>query len=146
MLLPMFHTFALGCAGLFAGAAVYVSLVEHPARLACGTEVAMRQFAPSYARAAVMQASLAILGLLAGLCAWYLSRDLCVLIGSLLLGSLVPYTLIVMMPLNRLILQPPPDATPAARMRLLTRWARLHAVRSIGGIAAFVILLLRSVA
>ncbi len=29
----------LAC-GLFAGAAVYVSLVEHPARMACGVEIA----------------------------------------------------------------------------------------------------------
>jgi hypothetical protein len=28
------------CAGLFAGAAIYITAVEHPARLASGTEVA----------------------------------------------------------------------------------------------------------
>jgi hypothetical protein len=33
---------------LFAGAALYISLVEHPARLACGTELAVTQWAPSY--------------------------------------------------------------------------------------------------
>ncbi len=139
----MFLIFAVGCAGLFAGAALYVSLVEHPARLACGTEVAARQFAPSYARGAVMQASLAILGLAAGVCAWYVSRDLWVLIGSLLLGSLVPYTLIVMLPLNKLILKPPADATPAEKMRSLNRWGRLHAVRSAAGVTALIVLLLR---
>ena len=46
---------------LFAGAAVYINLVEHPARPSCGTETAARQWAPSYKRATVMQASLAVL-------------------------------------------------------------------------------------
>ena len=54
-------------ASLFAGAAVYINLVEHPARLACGTELAARQFAPSYKRATVMQVSLALVATLAGL-------------------------------------------------------------------------------
>ncbi len=34
---------------LFAGAAVYISLVEHPARMACRTEIAAAQWAASYA-------------------------------------------------------------------------------------------------
>ena len=33
-------------AGLFAGAAIYITAVEHPARLACGSELAVREFAP----------------------------------------------------------------------------------------------------
>ena len=39
-------------AGLFAGAAIYISAVEHPARLSCGIELAVREFRPSYRRAA----------------------------------------------------------------------------------------------
>jgi hypothetical protein len=41
-------------AGLFSGAAVHISLVEHPARVDCGPEVAVREFRPSYRRAAVI--------------------------------------------------------------------------------------------
>ena|SRR2546422_1123682 len=47
----------LAC-GLFTGAAVYVSLVEHPARMECGIEIAATEFPPSYRRASVMQAIL----------------------------------------------------------------------------------------
>ena len=34
---------ALLCTGLFAGAAIYVSGVEHPARVSCGIEAAIRE-------------------------------------------------------------------------------------------------------
>ena len=54
----------LGCT-LFTGAAVYITAVEHPARLSCGTKVAATQWAPSYKRATVMQVPLALVGALA---------------------------------------------------------------------------------
>jgi hypothetical protein len=59
----------LSCA-LFTGAAVYITFVEHPARMQCGVELAATEFAPSYRRATVMQASCAGLGLLSSLAAW----------------------------------------------------------------------------
>jgi hypothetical protein len=40
-------TIAAACAGLFAGAAIYINAVEHPARLACGNEVALRDSGPA---------------------------------------------------------------------------------------------------
>jgi len=52
-------------AGLFSGASIYINLVEYPARIQCGT--ALAQFAPSYKRATLMQASLAATGFLAAL-------------------------------------------------------------------------------
>jgi len=48
----------LAC-GLFTGAAVYISFVEHPARMECGVEIAATEFPPSYPRASVMQETLA---------------------------------------------------------------------------------------
>jgi len=130
---------AIVAAGLFAGAAVYINLVEHPARLELGTEVAVREFGPSYRRAAVMQASLALLGLTAGIAAWISERDPRTLVAALLLGSVVPFTLVVVAPTNRRLLDPELDpASPDARL-LLVRWGRLHAVRSVLGLAALLL-------
>src|SRR5262245_23674235 len=138
-----YQVIATASAGLFAGAALYVNLVEHPARLSCGTEFALREFAPSYARAAVMQAGLALIGLVAGLVAWYFSRDGWVLAAALLLGSALPYTLIFVAPTNQLILHPALDATPTEKMRLLVKWGRLHAVRTGASLLSFAIFLAR---
>ena len=65
---------AASCAGLFAGAAIYINAVEHPARLSCGNEIALREFAPSYRRATVMQASLAVVGCATGLLSAWVSE------------------------------------------------------------------------
>ncbi len=59
---PIAEFIAVLAGGLFTGAAVYISLVEHPARMECGVELAATEFAPSYRRAMVMQVSLAAVG------------------------------------------------------------------------------------
>ena len=58
---------ALSLAALFAGAALYVSFVEQPARMLLEPESALAEWQPSYKRGAVMQAGLAVIAFLAGL-------------------------------------------------------------------------------
>ena len=48
-------------AGLIAGAAIYITAVQQPARLACGAELAVRELAPRYQRATLMQEPLALI-------------------------------------------------------------------------------------
>jgi hypothetical protein len=131
------------CAGLFAGAAIYINAVEHPARLSCGTELAIREFAPSYRRATVMQAFLAVAGCIAGLWSAWLFRDAWIAVGALLLGAVVPFTLVVILPTNTQLLDPSLDPRGKPAEELLTRWGRLHAARSALSSAAFVLFLVR---
>ena len=128
---------ATASAGLFAGAAVYVSAVEHPARLSCGAALALREFAPSYRRGTVMQASLAVVGLLASIAAWWQADRIEFLIGGLLLGSVVPFTVVVIFPTNHRLLAPDLDPDTAESRALLERWGTLHAVRTVLGTLAF---------
>lgn len=130
------------CAGLFAGAAIYITLVEHPARLSCGTALAVREFGPSYLRATLMQAPLAFFGTFAALDAWWQSRDAQFVVGGLLLGAVVPFTLLVIAPTNRHLTAPALDPESEEALHLLHRWGRLHAVRTALSAAAFVVLLL----
>jgi uncharacterized membrane protein len=136
----LFELIATLCTGLFAGAALYVNLVEHPARLETGTAPALRQWRPSYRRATVMQASLAVTGMLAAVAAWLQGRGAAVLVAGLLLGSVVPFTLIVILPTNKQLSDPGLDeSSPVAT--LLSRWNRLHAVRTAAALVAFAVFL-----
>ena len=120
----------LSCS-LFAGAAIYISLVEHPARMECGVEIAASEFSPSYHRATIMQATCAALGLLSSIAAWLAGATLWWLVAGVLLGAVIPFTLIVILPTNKQLLSPTLDRRSAETGRLLARWGALHAVRSV---------------
>jgi Domain of unknown function (DUF1772) len=116
---------------LFTGAAVYLSLVEHPARMECGVETAAAQFAPSYRRASILQATLAALGLVSSIAAWLSGASPLWVVAGALLGSVIPFTLIVILPTNKQLLDPTLDRRSALAVQLLARWGMLHAVRSV---------------
>lgn len=126
---------------LFTGAAIYINLVEHPARMGCDTKTAATVWAPSYKRATVMQASLAILSFLAGVSAWLLSGDVIWLAGAVVIGLVVPFTFIAIMPTNHQLLEPGRDLASDETRNLLEKWGRLHAVRSVLSLVASVIYL-----
>jgi len=127
--------------GLFAGAAVYITLVEHPARVGCGPAVAVREFRPSYRRAAVMQVALALVGTAAALLRFAAAGQAGWLVGGALLVSAIPFTLLVIMPTNARLLDESLDPGSAEVPVLLGRWGRLHAVRSATSLTAFIIFL-----
>ena len=120
----------LACA-LFTGAAIYITLIEHPARMQCGVEIAAAEFAPSYRRATVMQATCAAVGLASSVAAWLAGANFWWLVAGVLLGSVIPFTLIVILPTNKRLLSPALDRRSAEAERLLASWGRMHAVRSV---------------
>jgi uncharacterized membrane protein len=128
-------------AALFAGASVYINLVEHPARMQAGTQVALAEFAPSYHRATVTQVSLASVGFLSALAAWRLRSDSRWLIGGGLLVSVIPFTALAILPTNKQLLDPATANDPDLAEGLLGRWGRLHAVRSVLSLASLLLFL-----
>jgi len=136
-----FGLVAVGCCGLFAGAALYINLVEHPARMRCGVDVALREWAVGYPRGAVMQASLAVIGGGASLLAWAFVGGVGYLVGALLLLAVVPFTLLVVFPTNKRLLELHASGQIGNAYELLKRWNALHAVRSGLSLVAFVFML-----
>lgn len=129
-------TFALTTAAAFSGAAIYINAAEQPARLELDNSAALREWKPSYSRGFAMQASLALAAALFGLLALWGSRDWRWLIGAALIFSNWPYTLIVILPINKRLEATSPEAANEETRGLINTWGRLHAVRSALGSAA----------
>jgi len=127
---------AILSAALFAGAALYINVVEHPARMGLDTAVAAAQWAPSYRRATWLQAPLAIMSFVTGLSAWGLGGDILWAIGALMIGLVVPFTFLGIMPTNHKLLAPGRDLRSAETRTLLDTWVKLHAVRTALSLAA----------
>lgn len=126
-------------AGLFSGAAIYISLVEHPVRTILDTRAAATQWVPSYKRATWMQAPLAVVGLLAGTLSWILGGGFAWLIGAVLIGSVVPITFKIIMPTNQRLLEPGRDLDSSETRALLDKWGQLHLIRSGLSLLAFLL-------
>jgi hypothetical protein len=136
--LEFIATFA---AVLFAGAALYVNVAEHPARMELETKIAALQWAPSYKRATLLQAPLALVSLVTGTAAWLMGAGVWWFIAALLIGAVVPFTFIGVMPTNNKLLSPGRDLTSVETRELLQKWGKLHAVRTVLSLAASVIYL-----
>jgi hypothetical protein len=136
---------ALVIASLFTGAAFYINVAEHPARLKLDDPGLLAEWQPAYKRGFAMQASLALAGFILGAIAAYVRADWRWLPGAFVLLANWPFTLIAIMPLNnRLMAMKTEDAGPESRT-LIEQWGRLHAVRTALGAAATALLLWASV-
>lgn len=127
---------ALLLATLFAGAALYISLVEHPARLGLEDAPMLAQWQPSYKKALPIQAGLAVLGGAAGVAAWFATGGWQWLAGSAALLANWPFTMVAIMPVNKRLMAMRPHEAGAAGRALLVRWGVLHNVRSALGTLA----------
>ena len=132
---------ALTTAAIFTGAAIYVNAAEQPARLALDNSAALRQWKPSYSRGFAMQASLALAAALFGLLALWGSRDWRWLIGAALIFANWPYTLIVVLPVNKRLDARSAETADDETRELIKTWGRLHAIRSALGLAATLVFL-----
>ena len=132
MVTLMAGQFALVTAAAFAGAAIYVNIAEQPARFALDDKAMLAEWKPSYARGFAMQASLALAGFLVFWIAW----DWRWLLGALLIFANWPYTLLVILPVNKRLEATAPDHANAETRALIVRWGALHAGRSALGAAA----------
>ena len=127
---------ALVAAALFAGAALYINVAEHPARSLLDARSAVAQWAPSYHRATWMQAPLALASAAAGIAVALFEGELAWLAAAVLIGAVVPFTFVGVMPTNRRLLAINAERSADDARALLARWNRLHAVRTLLSLGA----------
>lgn len=127
---------ALATAAVFTGAAIYVNVAEHPARLTLDTPALLTEWKPSYERGAVMQASLAIISGALGVLAFLFTYDWRWLLGAALILAPWPYTMFIIMPTNHVLKSTEPSQATEQTRELLLQWGRLHMGRSALGVLA----------
>jgi len=127
---------ALVVAALFAGAALYINVAEQPARLMLDDRALLAQWKPAYARGFTMQATLAVVGFLLGVGAWWTTREVMWLAGAVVLLANWPYTLLIIMPVNHKLNAIEPERAGPESRALIVRWGGLHARRTMLGFIA----------
>jgi uncharacterized membrane protein len=132
----LFGYLALTAAALFTGAAFYVNFVEQPARLTLDDRALLTQWKPAYKRGTMMQASLAIVGFVLGALACWQTGRLTFLVGALLMLANWPWTLLAILPTNKILMATEPATAGPETRALLMKWNRLHAVRTVLGTLA----------
>jgi hypothetical protein len=125
----MLGLLALVTASIFFGAAVYINIAEHPARLGLPDGAALAEWRPAYRRGFAMQAPITVFSALLGAAAWWTTGDPLWAVGAVIMLANWPYTLLAIMPTNHLLETTAAGGDRDTRHRLV-RWGHLHAVRS----------------
>jgi uncharacterized membrane protein len=140
-------TSVLSCS-LFTGAALYVNLVEHTARMQCGIKIALEQWKPSYKTGLKSQIFYLMTCFLACIFRYLLGGSICWLLSGSILFLAFPYTFMFIMPINKELFKYDSksiDESKEVEFRvkyLLTKWNRLHTVRVILSLVSLISLLI----
>ena len=132
----IFEIIALLTGALYFGSTGYITLVEHPSRLALATEVAWSQWVqsvkstPKYAASALIAAAAALIhGRASLLSPWTW--------GSVLLLAVLPFTVASLLPIQRRLINPDWPFHSDEVRRELKAWGNRHLVRTCLGFCAF---------
>jgi hypothetical protein len=135
---------ALFCCALFAGAATYVSLVEHPTLDAGAAELADATVLGSHPRPAIFQAGLGVIGSLAAMLAGSAAGAMWWLAGGTVLGAAALLQVFAVLPLTRRLTGSEGRADPKSAARIIARLAKLHAALSLAALASLFMFIMKA--
>jgi hypothetical protein len=117
-------SFATACA--FFGAALYVNVVEQPARLTLDARAIVREWTPSNRRGFTMLALLAIVSAFSAYPEYIRTGDVRCLMGATIVLASWPYAFFVMTPVNRLLYGIHRKAPASVIRELMREWGLLE--------------------
>jgi hypothetical protein len=135
---------ALFCCALFAGAATYVSLVEHPTLDAGAAELAGATILGSHPRPATFQAALGVIGSLAAMLAGSAAGAAWWLAGGTVLGAAALLQVFAVLPLTRRLTGSEGRADPRSAAQIIARLAKLHAALSLAALASLFMFIMKA--
>lgn len=131
---------ALAFAAAFSGAALYINLVEQPARLALDDAALLSEWRPSDRRGFALLASLALIAAVLALATYFETQDVRWLLGAAIVLASWPYTFFAMVPMNNRILTLT-SGEPGAARELVRQWGLLEYGQTAIGIVACAVFL-----
>lgn len=130
--------------GLFAGAGLYISLVEIPARRALGGATAVACWREFFPRAAFLLKNSGFVGMAFGALSFLLTFNFLWLLATLCTVSLGPITQKLLGPINNALQDSSLDIDSVAAFDLTEQWAGAHHKRTAVMAAAFLLALIAS--
>jgi hypothetical protein len=128
--------YAFAVAASFVGAALYISLVEQPARLALNARAMIQEWIPSNRRATLMLSLLALVSAILAYLQFSTDGDVRWLIGGAIIVASWPYAYFVIVPVN-VWLYATQSGRAVSRSRALMRdWGLLEWGHVLIGLAA----------
>jgi hypothetical protein len=117
---------ALAVASAFLGAALYITVVEQPARLRLGARSMVREWALSNRRGFILLSSLAIISAILAYVDFARTGDVRWIIGGTVILASWPYAYFVVVPVNIWLCAIPADAARSATRELMRDWGLLE--------------------
>jgi hypothetical protein len=131
--------FAFAVASAFLGAALYINIVEQPARLRLDARSEIREWIPSNRRGFVMLAGLAVLSAILAYMDYARTGDVRWTIGGTLILASWPYAYFVMAPVNVMLYTAPPRTAASTIRELMREWGLLEWGQTAIGLGAWCI-------
>lgn len=122
---------ALAFASTATGAALYISVAEHPARLRLDNANLLAEWKGAYKRGIVVLGVLWLLSGLAGLIAAWLLPSWYWYLGTALILANIPLTRFAIFPISAVLAKMPVSQVGDDARVLIVKWGHLHSVRAL---------------
>ena len=127
---------AFSAASAFLGAALYINLVEQPARLRLELRSAIKEWALSNRRGFIVASALAVVSAAFAYAEYVRIGDIRWIIGGTIILANLPYAYFVITPVNIWLSTIPPEASRSRARELLRDWGVLEWGQTAIGLAA----------